>query len=63
VAWVPLTTVAIDLENGQLVRAGDENDSIELHINIFRNANIIAPHAEKFWQVLLRRDSSSIDRF
>jgi DNA-binding transcriptional LysR family regulator len=62
VAWVPLSIVANDLENGRLVRAGDENDNIELHIKIYRNANIIAPHAEKFWQVLLHRDSASIDR-
>ena len=63
VAWVPLSTVASDLQSGQLVRAGDENDNIELPINIYRNTNIIAPHAEKFWQVLLRRDSSSSARF
>lgn len=63
VAWVPLSIVTSELENGLLVRAGDENDNIKLHIKIYRNANIIAPHAEKFWQVLLRRDSSLIDRF
>ena len=57
VAWVPLSIVRNDLENGRLVRAGDEDDDIEFHIKIFRNANIIAPQAEKFWQVLLQRDS------
>ncbi len=58
VAWVPLSIVINDLENGRLVRAGDENDDIELHIKIYRNANIIAPQAEKFWQVLLQRNQS-----
>ena len=61
VAWVPLSIVAGELENGRLVYAGDENDNIELHIKIYRNTNIIAPHAEKFWQVLLHRDMSSRD--
>jgi DNA-binding transcriptional LysR family regulator len=63
VAWVPLSIVTSELESGLLVRAGDEDDNVELHIKIYRNANFIAPHAEKFWQVLLHRDSSSIDRF
>lgn len=62
VAWVPLSIVTNDLENGSLVRAGDADDNIELHIKIYRNANIIAPHAEKFWQVLLLRDLASKDR-
>jgi hypothetical protein len=61
VARVPLSIVTGALDNGLLVRAGDEN--VELHIKIYRNANIIAPHTEKFWPVLLRHDSSSIDRF
>ncbi len=58
VAWVPLSIVINDLENGRLVRAGDENDDIELQIKIYRNANIIAPQAEKFWRVLLQTNLS-----
>ncbi len=34
VAWVPLSTVINDLEKGRLVRAGDEDDDIILHIKI-----------------------------
>ena len=59
VAWVPLSIVTSDLKNGHLVRAGDENDNTELHVNIYRNANIIAPQAEKFGPMLLRRNLSS----
>ena len=55
VAWVPRTFVIGDLENGRLVRAGDENDDIELVIKIHRNANIISPQAERLWQVLLQK--------
>ena len=62
VAWVPLSIVTAELENGQLVRAGDKKDNVDLHIKIYRNTNIIAPHAEKFWQVLLQSDLSSSDR-
>ena len=54
VAWVPRSFVVNDLEEGRLVRAGDENDDIELVIKIYRNENIISPQAEKFWQVLRR---------
>ena len=57
VAWVPLSMAMNDLDKGLLVRAGDESDDIRLDIKIYRNANIIAPQAEKIWQVLLQRDS------
>ncbi len=57
VAWVPLSIAMNDLDKGLLVRAGDENDEIKLVIKIYRNANIIAPQAEKIWQMLLHRDS------
>ena len=46
-----------DLEKGLLVRAGDEKDDIRLDIKVYRNTNIIAPQAEKIWQVLLHRNS------
>ncbi len=57
VAWVPLSIAINDLDKGLLVRAGDEKDDIKLDIKIYRNANIIAPQAEKIWQVLLHRDT------
>ena len=62
VAWVPRSFVLSDLESGRLVRAGDENDDIELVIKIYRNANIISPQAETFWQVLLRIESAQGDQ-
>ena len=61
VAWVPLSIAAEDLGNGRLVRAGDKNDDIQFNIKIYRNANIIEPRAEKFWQVLLHRNSTQAD--
>ncbi len=57
VAWVPLSIAINDLDKGLLVRAGDESDDIRLDIKIYRNANIIAPQAEKIWQVLLHKDT------
>jgi len=57
VAWIPLSIVIDDLEKGVLVRAGDEQDDIRLDIKIYRNTNIIAPQAEKIWQVLLGKSS------
>ncbi|MBT3203754.1 MAG: LysR family transcriptional regulator [Gammaproteobacteria bacterium] len=57
VAWVPLSIAINDLEKGLLVRAGDEKDDIRLDIKVYRNTNIIAPQAEKIWQVLLHRNS------
>ena len=56
VAWVPLSIAIDDLNKGLLVRAGDEKDDIKLDMKIYRNINIIAPQAEKLWQVLLNRD-------
>jgi len=61
VAWVPKMIVNSDLESGRLVRAGDQNDDIELVIKLYRNANIIAPQAEKLWQVLLQKQSRQVD--
>jgi len=61
VAWIPLSIAADDLENGRLVRAGDDKDNIKLNIKIYRNANLIEPRAENIWQVLLNKDSSKID--
>jgi len=57
VAWVPLSIAMNDLDKGLLVRAGDKRDDIKLDIKIYRNANIIAPQAEKIWQVLLHRNT------
>ena len=61
VAWVPHTFVISDLENGRLVRAGDENDDIELVLKIYRNANIISPQAESLWQVLVQKPFAQVD--
>jgi len=61
VAWVPRSFVLSEMENGQLVRAGDENDDIELVIKIYRNANIIPPQAEKLWQILLKKQSAQVN--
>ncbi len=58
VAWIPLSIIVDDLEKGRVVLAGDENDGIKLDIKIYRNSNLIAPQAEKFWQVLLQKDAN-----
>ena len=52
-AWIPARHIAIELENGKLVRAAEPKDDIFVDIKIYRCSKYNEPRVEKFWQVLL----------
>ena len=56
VAWIPKSIIAKDLENGQLVRAAEEENDILLDIKIYRYDQNPDRRGHKFWQLLLEKD-------
>ena len=58
VAWVPKSVVEDDLAEGRLVRAATKEDDILLDIKIFCYEPNAEPKTEKFWQVLISKDTN-----
>ncbi len=58
-AWIPSAHVAGDLESGRLVRAAEPKDDIFVDINIYRCSKYNEPRVDKFWNVLLQRQTRS----
>ncbi|WP_020180172.1 LysR family transcriptional regulator [Methylopila sp. M107] len=54
VAWLPLALAETPLKDGRLVAAGEERDTIEVEIRLFRGAGRMGPAAEAFWDTLRR---------
>jgi DNA-binding transcriptional LysR family regulator len=52
IAWLPLSIVRDDLDNGSLVRAGDETWDTLLEIRLLRPHSLQKPAAERFWSLL-----------
>jgi len=52
-AWIPSAHIAAELDSGQLVRAGDLADDIQVDIRIYRCLKHSEPRVEKFWDGLL----------
>lgn len=48
-AWLPVSLIARELANGDLVRAGDEHWDVPIDIRLFRPRARQAPAAEAFW--------------
>jgi DNA-binding transcriptional LysR family regulator len=53
IAWLPLSVVRDDLDNGSLVRAGDESWDTLLEIRLLRPHSLLRPAAEKFWSLVV----------
>jgi DNA-binding transcriptional LysR family regulator len=53
IAWLPLSIVRDDLDNGSLVRAGDEGWDTLLQIRLLRSHSLQRPAAEKFWSLVV----------
>ena len=53
IAWLPLSVVRDDLDNGSLVRAGDESWDTLLEIRLLRPDSLLRPAAEKFWSLVV----------
>jgi LysR family transcriptional regulator, hypochlorite-specific transcription factor HypT len=53
IAWLPLSLVRDDLDNGSLVRAGDESWDTLLEIRLLRPHSLQRPAAEKFWSLVV----------
>ena len=51
VAWLPLTLVAEDLDQGRLARAADDDWNVPLEIRLYRDLEPIGRTAEDFWRV------------
>jgi DNA-binding transcriptional LysR family regulator len=51
VAWLPLTLVADDMEQGRLVRAANDGWSVPLEIRLYRDVDLIGKTANEFWKV------------
>jgi len=56
-AWIPISHIADELENKQLVRAAEPKDDIFVDIRIYRCSKYNVPRVEKFWQVLLQNEA------
>lgn len=54
VAWLPLSLIQPDLDNGLLVRAGEPEWDAETEIHLFRSKARQAPEAEDFWRLVSR---------
>ncbi len=48
-AWLASRYIAVDIESGHLVPAGDEQFSIELEVRLFRPTGRMSPACEQFW--------------
>lgn len=57
VAWIPKSIIVDDLESGALVRAATVEDDIVVNIVIYRYKPNSVPGTEKFWQILLKKES------
>jgi DNA-binding transcriptional LysR family regulator len=53
IAWLPLSIVRDDLDNGSLVRAGDETWDTLLEIRLLRPHSLQKPAAERFWSLVV----------
>lgn len=51
VAWLPLTLVAEDMEQGRLVRAANDEWNVPLEIRLYRDVDLIGKTANEFWKV------------
>lgn len=49
IAWLPRGLIAEDLENGTLVRAGDDGWNVAVEIRLFRSRTRLTDAAEQFW--------------
>ena len=52
VSWLPLSLVARDLENGDLVRAGAAGWDVPIGIRLYRPRARQSPVAEQFWSIV-----------
>jgi DNA-binding transcriptional LysR family regulator len=51
VAWLPLTLVAEDMEQGRLARAANDEWNVPLEIRLYRDVELIGKKANEFWKV------------
>jgi DNA-binding transcriptional LysR family regulator len=51
VAWLPLTLVAEDMEQGRLLRAATDEWNVPLEIRLYREVDLIGKTANEFWKV------------
>ncbi|WP_437613460.1 LysR family transcriptional regulator [Erwinia sp. V71] len=50
VAWLPHSLVRDELNQGELVRAGDKRWDVPLDIRLYRQPHLRNPQAERFWR-------------
>jgi len=58
-AWLPLSLIARDLEDGELMRAGDEQWDVPIDIRLYRPRARQTAAAEAFWTRLKSRAEAS----